>query len=114
MADEKRVIGAEELELLNWVSIFGLHSGGGEKEGNVMAGVRVHDFVCTYRPINPLDLLIPRVLNHHRRRLRRLTVPHSLNSNTIPSACVWDRSGLIFEDYTRWSEPEIMIYIGSK
>lgn len=80
MADEKRVIGAEELELLHGGPIFGLQSGGGHNERNVVARIRVHDLVCTYRPINPLDLVIPRVLNHDRRRLRRLTVPHPLLS----------------------------------
>lgn len=77
MSDEQGIVWSEKLELLQWRPILRLQSRRGHHKCHVVAWVRGHDLVGTHRPVNPLDL-VPRVLDHHRRRLRRLTVPHDL------------------------------------
>ena len=114
MADKKRVIRAEEFELLNRGTILGLQSGRGNNQRNVMARVGVHDLVCTYGPINPLDFGInPRVLNDHRRRLRRLAVPHFVCSYLISQVnnskwCSFLRRRAVVLGYEREERKEIM------
>lgn len=88
MADEKGVVGAEELEVLQWGASVGLQSRGGDDEGDVVARVGVHDLVGADGPINPLDLVVSGMVNEHRGRLRRLTVPHDM-------IILWARFGQI-------------------
>lgn len=77
LSDEQSIGGAEKLELLYRGAVLRRPvRRRGDDEGDVVAGVRIHDVVSTDRPVNPLHF-VTRMLNHHRRRLRRLAIPHS-------------------------------------
>lgn len=41
-----------------------------------MTRIGFHDVACGHRPVNPLNLVLRRVMDQNRRCLRRLTVPH--------------------------------------
>lgn len=72
MANKQSVVGTEKLEVLQ----VGRGSGGGNEKRHEMTGVGVHDLASANRPVNPLGLITSRMLNHHRRCLRSLTIPH--------------------------------------
>lgn len=45
-------------------------------ESNIVTRIRVHNFLGTNRPVNPLDLVVTWVVNDDGGRLRRLAVSH--------------------------------------
>ena len=84
LGEEERVLWLEELDLgYPGTSSF---SGDGvvnaarvvveDDEGDVVAGVPAHDVRRCGRPVEARHLAVARVLDHHGRRVRRLTVPH--------------------------------------
>lgn len=79
-AEHERVVGAEQLEVLDGRRGAGAGGGGvrrrGDDGGDVVARVSRHDRARGQRPVRALRAALAGVLDHHRRHLRRLAVAH--------------------------------------
>lgn len=77
LSGNQSVIWSEKLQLLHRQSILRRsRRRRGDHQRHVVTRVGAHDLVGTHRPVQPVHLAAAGVLNQHRRRLRRLAVPH--------------------------------------
>lgn len=90
-AEQQRVVGAEQLEVLDWRRGAGAGGGGvrrrGDDGGDVVARVGRHDRAGGERPVRAFRAALGGVLDHHRRHLRGLAVAHC--SVSVSSAKLW-------------------------
>jgi len=77
MTNEQSIIRSKKLELFQWQPVFCPRCWWCYNKGHIVTWIRVHDFMSTNRPVNPLDL-VSRMLYHDSCRLRCLTISHVL------------------------------------
>lgn len=77
MADEEGVVRPEQLKVprRRAAVVGGARTGSGDDDSNVVAGVGGHDLGGGEGAVGLLQPAVL-VMDHHRRCLRRLTVPH--------------------------------------
>lgn len=131
LAEEQRLLGLEQLDLGDLRrrpsglvadgrsdgGVFGLAAtattgrGGGDTEqheGDVVAWVAAHDVRRGGRPVEPLHLAA-RVLDHHRRHLRRLAIPHRRRRRPYPQPTTSPASPMAPFDEEEEEEEEVVV-----
>lgn len=76
MTNEQSIIRSKKLELFQWQPVF-CPRWWCYNKCHIVTWIRVHDFMSTNRPVNPLDL-VSRMLYHDSCCLRCLTISHDL------------------------------------